>query len=62
MQTEAEELVAYCGSYCGNCGISGFNIGKGLAAVQNVVEAAAGSARPGMAAYEGLGHALLYPV
>ena len=41
MQTEAEQLVAYCGRYCGTCGICGFNIGAGIAAVNSVVEAAA---------------------
>jgi hypothetical protein len=40
MDTKAEELAAYCGRYCGGCGICGFSIGTGLAAVRNVVEAA----------------------
>jgi hypothetical protein len=39
MLTEAERMTAYCGRFCGTCGISAFQIGTGLAAVRNVVKA-----------------------
>jgi len=35
-----EDLVAYCGHYCGKCGICGFNIALNRKAVKNVVETA----------------------
>lgn len=35
-----EELVGYCGSYCGKCGICGLNIQVSLRAIQNVIETA----------------------
>jgi hypothetical protein len=41
METEAQQLAAYCGRYCGTCGICEFNIAASVAAVQNVVDAAA---------------------
>jgi hypothetical protein len=34
------ELVAYCGGFCGQCGICSLNIQTGLDAVRNVVQAA----------------------
>ena len=40
MKTEAERLTAYCGRYCGVCGICGHYARTGLAAIGNVVEAA----------------------
>lgn len=40
MRSEAENLVSYCGSFCGSCKVSGFNMDLGVAAVTNVVSAA----------------------
>lgn len=40
METDAENLAAYCGRFCGTCGISDYQIGTGIAAVQAVVNAA----------------------
>ncbi|MBM3493897.1 MAG: hypothetical protein FJX72_06190 [Armatimonadetes bacterium] len=41
METRAVQLTAYCGRFCGTCGISDFSIGAGLSAVKAVVKAAA---------------------
>ena len=38
--TKQEELVSYCGGYCGKCGICELNIQTGIKAIQNVTEAA----------------------
>lgn len=35
-----EDLVTYCGRYCGRCGICGFNIQTSLVVLQNVVQVA----------------------
>jgi len=40
MDVKPEDLVAYCGHYCGNCGICGFNIDLNRKAVKNVIETA----------------------
>ena len=37
--TKQEELVSYCGGYCGRCGICSLNIQTGIKAIQNVTEA-----------------------
>ena len=41
MNFKSEELVSYCGGYCGKCGICGFNIQTSLKALENVMEVAA---------------------
>jgi len=41
MNIKPEELVSYCGNYCGKCGICGFNIQTSLEVLKNVMEVAA---------------------
>jgi len=40
MDVNPQDLVAFCGGYCGNCGICGAIIGVRLHALRNLLEAA----------------------
>jgi hypothetical protein len=41
MKIKPEDLVGYCGRYCGKCGICGFSIQKNVDVLRNVVGTAA---------------------
>ncbi|MBD3183571.1 DUF3795 domain-containing protein [Candidatus Poribacteria bacterium] len=41
VKIKPEELVGYCGNYCGKCGICGLNIQTNLAVLNNIMQVAA---------------------